>query len=1343
MLTSLQLPLAPQHSARLLVAALRMLGGPGSGNFGHAGRPGQIGGSGEGTDASTPAKRRALKERMFEVQHETAGGRAWQKAIDRYVQTIDKERPAARVKLDKAMQSPEAKFLIEAEQALLRERYPEGYVELYRGVYLKPGQAWDGEFPSYSSWSSSRSVAGSFGIHEENEGRLIQMRVPIDRIVSSHLTNDRVFEGGQSEFLVGKMPRLTTRSSFNAWDTSLRSSDYNPATFSDITSRVKVIPVERRRVFRPLGGPGSGNFGHSGRPGQIGGSGEGNGPAAEAARQTALAASQTSPLARPAIVLGLNRHGAETERYVAAYGQEFTAQTLPSDVERGEPKECYRNASLLVMQRPDLTYAEGFASPANLPGLTFMHAWAVDSNGNVIDPTWDNPEHSTYFGVKYDRSAYLKYLYTAKIYGVMGSTHNNARKAIETGVPGLRLGSPDDDWGMPAARSRKMKGLGGPGSGNFGHSGRPGQIGGSGDSEAGAADTDAQTAFFDDAVGLDEEYPSIAEHVQRYTHDNDSAGIRRALADDDYPAYQGNLHFLLRRHYGDEITVRRKTGYAGSDGRGVGDLVSVSLTPTWRGETFRIPTKDVVLAGHSGEGELIVKRAGLRTAGGPGSGNFGHSGRPGEVGGSSSDGSGISQEARAIGDELISLGRASGKEHGIALGKDGQELGRSIGSDDSVDLPEGIDRQDASLEIQWHHNHPLEASLSTGDIINFAETPALQSITAHTDTTTYQATRVAGKDRELYFAAKEVFGAKRAEALDHYLEHNDKELLHKDYQDAQHLAMLELDQRGLINYSWSKRALRGLGDLPGHEFHGNQWTAGGGRSDRASESHKPSTRKVQAKAWAGEAVVKDAIGGTAVGGSAPMDLTLRVDGKLHGVEVKTLVHNTNDKITMHPESRIRKEVWARINKATGHTVVVDGDAFYYKKGFGAFRLGAMQRVESKAELRRLIRGSMRAAGGPGSGNFGHAGRPGEVGGSSSDFAPGHLATDDSPKGLPAGAETEEGAEFIVQSELARLRGNGDLLLYHEVPGDVSESIKQQGIHGEIGVFASINTPSNYVSSDTKTVVAFTVPSSVHFAPDMAYHWSDKLGPHQMMLKSSRSDLRGAYVGLDATQIPPRWIRDVQVVKRRSLGGPGSGNFGHAGRPGEVGGSADGDGPAVTFTGNESVRLVGHPPATIRKWRAELDALPAKFKDEAGGDNSIDVRVTPEFRNPDGSLRAKASRGLYTPATDDREASIQLKPDAPPYVLAHELGHAFQSETVESIATAFSEDRAAFDKLPYTTQFFVKHYSLSEREAFAQSVAFHLASRIPNRAEFVRAFPKSIAATHKVLAKYGIRSRQDK
>lgn len=198
--------------------------------------------------------------------------------------------------------------------------------------------------------------------------------------------------------------------------------------------------------------------------------------------------------------------------------------------------------------------------------------------------------------------------------------------------------------------------------------------------------------------------------------------------------------------------------------------------------------------------------------------------------------------------------------------------------------------------------------------------------------------------------------------------------------------------------------------------------------------------------------------------------------------------------------------------------------------------------------------SNRALGGKGSGNFGHAGRPGLVGGSSDE--PGNVSQDDSPAGLPQGAETESGAHAIGRSTLYKMAATGKLTFYHESPGDIADSVKREGIRSDYGVFAAINTPSNYVDAEVKTVIEFQLPKKEarnNVSPDMIYEWGN-LGAWQMLLKSSRTDLRGAYVSVNLDRIPPSYIKSVRVVNKRVLGGKGSGNFGHAGRPGLVGGS---------------------------------------------------------------------------------------------------------------------------------------------------------------------------------------------
>lgn len=158
---------------------------------------------------------------------------------------------------------------------------------------------------------------------------------------------------------------------------------------------------------------------------------------AEMERQRAMAAANAHPLANQPFVLGMeNDVGGETVAYVSAYGQEFPSQDTPAMYGRGTPRECYKNASLLVVGNKDLTYAEGWGIPKN--GLAFMHAWAVDKQGKVVDNTWEDSANVKYFGVKYDREKYLKALYRKKVYGVLGGEFDFARHVIETGGRELR-----------------------------------------------------------------------------------------------------------------------------------------------------------------------------------------------------------------------------------------------------------------------------------------------------------------------------------------------------------------------------------------------------------------------------------------------------------------------------------------------------------------------------------------------------------------------------------------------------------------------------------------------------------------------------------------------------------------------------------------------------------------------------------------------------------------------------------------------------------------------------------------------------------------------------------------
>jgi len=162
------------------------------------------------------------------------------------------------------------------------------------------------------------------------------------------------------------------------------------------------------------------------------------------------------------------------------------------------------------------------------------------------------------------------------------------------------------------------------------------------------------------------------------------------------------------------------------------------------------------------------------------------------------------------------------------------------------------------------------------------------------------------------------------------------------------------------------------------DSHG-RFTSGGGRTEtaatrrqRALNTYKPSSKAKQDHAEAAEVELARKLRGKKSGDNKEVDVSVQMHGVTHGIELKTMLDNGNDKITMHPDSRRRKEAWARKKGRKLHTVVIDdrdifaggankdqysGHRIYYKKGVGAFRLNTMQKIKSFAELKRVLAGT--------------------------------------------------------------------------------------------------------------------------------------------------------------------------------------------------------------------------------------------------------------------------------------------------------------------------------------------------------------------------------------------------
>lgn len=114
-----------------------------------------------------------------------------------------------------------------------------------------------------------------------------------------------------------------------------------------------------------------------------------------------------------------------------------------------------------------------------------------------------------------------------------------------------------------------------------------------------------------------------------------------------------------------------------------------------------------------------------------------------------------------------------------------------------------------------------------------------------------------------------------------------------------------------------------------------------------------------------------ALGGYSLKDNEPVDVITTIDGKDHGIELKTMVSNKADKITMKKEAQTRKRQWEKKHPGRCHTVVIDDrEVFnakgpgkhdeskrriFYRRGFGSFRVGGMYEVKGgMKELKQLL-----------------------------------------------------------------------------------------------------------------------------------------------------------------------------------------------------------------------------------------------------------------------------------------------------------------------------------------------------------------------------------------------------
>jgi hypothetical protein len=105
----------------------------------------------------------------------------------------------------------------------------------------------------------------------------------------------------------------------------------------------------------------------------------------------------------------------DVEGFVLTHGSDYAPGERPADVPQMRMGDCFRNAFILAQMRRRLTYVEGWA----LFFIPTHHAWCIDAEGRVVDPTWvdDDPRFTElwaarcYVGVPFT----LSFLYRQQV----------------------------------------------------------------------------------------------------------------------------------------------------------------------------------------------------------------------------------------------------------------------------------------------------------------------------------------------------------------------------------------------------------------------------------------------------------------------------------------------------------------------------------------------------------------------------------------------------------------------------------------------------------------------------------------------------------------------------------------------------------------------------------------------------------------------------------------------------------------------------------------------------------------------------------------------------------------
>ena len=504
--------------------------------------------------------------------------------------------------------------------------------------------------------------------------------------------------------------------------------------------------------------------------------------------------------------------------------------------------------------------------------------------------------------------------------------------------------------------------------------------------------------------------------------------------------------------------------------------------------------------------------------GGSGSGNFGHSGRPGEVGGS---------------------GNGSG-------------LARLTTSEWSEKMNRGELRESVSLLDETNFDYVIVPRLERMDIINEGEGISEENTKKNLD-------RMTSEEREALVNYTSEYNAGNSSEVNHYLRTGEG---NESTKKAAELVSSALDKCSLGEDTVC--------------FRGVEPKVLGPEAEKLGKQIRSAVKNGSSKQFKSMEQRLASLKGMEIQDKGCLSTSKFYDSKYSNLGMTMVIRaKKNDKacdihsLSRYGQNRDQYSTMLGYSPSTMETEVLFAPNTKLKvKDAKLTDKGILVECETISDKTKNSLSGVELNGGKGSGNFGHAGRIGEVGGSSRNRVEGFIYGalpdyDMQPTDGYTILYTNTSAENLDSIDKGGLKIGKRLEGYKESP--------EEGM----AIWTDSNNPGS--TGYGGSTVAFQIPTEE--AKRYKVNDTQHIVPHDIARKDILFIDRGLWEGVKVSRLPKLVseygkdkVLDVaekhgydkdtigKVIslyenKKTTNGGPGSGNFGHAGREGEVGGSA--------------------------------------------------------------------------------------------------------------------------------------------------------------------------------------------